>query len=232
MLLTWSESRETVCGSCAGAVRNRRALGEIGDAFIEAHPSPHNGRRRALTGVDVLGGDSCGAGGAFARAGLISGSARPPDDAGHFNLSAVLLTEVALTMLLVLVVLATTERIAHPALAGIPIGFTLVVIHLIETLLWTFPLLQFDIIPNFRNAYYYVLEAYTTLGEGNIALPDEWRLVGPVIAISGLFTFGWTASVLVYVMNEVAKLHAERSRAAAKGAADANGETKAPAPKS
>jgi len=54
-----------------------------------------------------------------------------PDDAGHFNLSAVLLTEVALTMLLVLVVLATTERIAHPALAGIPIGFTLVVIHLI-----------------------------------------------------------------------------------------------------
>ena len=23
-------------------------------------------------------------------------------------------------------------------------------------------------------------------------LPDEWRLVGPVIAISGLFTFGWT----------------------------------------
>lgn len=124
-----------------------------------------------------------------------------------------------------------TARWRVSLLTGATIAL-LVIIHLIETLLWTIPLLEFDIIPNFRNAYYYVLEAYTTLGEGNIALPDEWRLVGPVIAISGLFTFGWTASVLVYVMNEVGKLHAERSRAAARGETDADGETKAPAPKS
>jgi hypothetical protein len=124
-----------------------------------------------------------------------------------------------------------TARWRVSLLTGATIAL-LVIIHLIETLLWTIPLLQFGIMDNFRDAYYYVLEAYTTLGEGNITLPDEWRLVGPVIAISGLFTFGWTASVLVSVMNEVAKLHAERSRAAAKGAAGTNGETKAPPPKS
>jgi hypothetical protein len=98
-------------------------------------------------------------------------------------------------------------------------GFTialLVIIHLVETLLWTIPLLQLDIMKGFRNAYYYVLEAYTTLGEGTVALPGEWRLVGPVIAISGLFTFGWTASVLVYIMNQTGSLHSERSRIAAK----------------
>jgi hypothetical protein len=124
-----------------------------------------------------------------------------------------------------------TARWRVSLLTGATIAL-LVIIHLIETLLWTIPLLQFGILDNFRDAYYYVLEAYTTLGEGNIALPDAWRLVGPVIAISGLFTFGWTASVLVYVMNEVGKLHAERSRAAAQGETPANGETKAPAPKS
>ena len=43
-----------------------------------------------------------------------------------------------------------------------------------------------------------------------------WRLLGPVIAISGLFTFGWTASVLVYVMNQVGNLHSHRARAQAK----------------
>jgi hypothetical protein len=91
----------------------------------------------------------------------------------------------------------------------------LVVIHLLETLLWTVPLLQLGIMRNFRDAYYYVLEAYTTLGEGNVTLPDQWRLVGPVIAISGLFTFGWTGSVLVYVMSQQGKLRAERSRLAA-----------------
>jgi hypothetical protein len=109
------------------------------------------------------------------------------------------------------------------------VGFTitaLVFIHLLETLLWTVPLLWLGILDNFRDAYYYVLEAYTTLGEGTLYLPDEWRLVGPVIAISGLFTFGWTASVLVYVMGQTGKLHAERSKAAAaEGAAAAKRET-------
>ena len=91
----------------------------------------------------------------------------------------------------------------------------LVAIHLMETLLWTIPLISLGMIDSFRDAYYYVLEAYTTLGEGTIALPDQWRLIGPVIAISGLFTFGWTGSVLVYVMTQIGRLHAERSKAAA-----------------
>ena len=91
----------------------------------------------------------------------------------------------------------------------------LVGIHLAETILWTAPLIYFQILGNFRDAYYYVLESYTTLGEATYAPPDQWRLVGPVIAISGLFTFGWTGSVLVYVMGQVGKLHADRSKAAA-----------------
>jgi hypothetical protein len=88
----------------------------------------------------------------------------------------------------------------------------LVFIHLAETVLWTIPLTSLGMIDNFRDAYYFVLEAYTTLGEGSISLPDQWRLMGPVIAITGLFTFGWTGSVLVYVMTQIGKLHAERSK--------------------
>ncbi|MEO8668470.1 MAG: two pore domain potassium channel family protein [Bauldia sp.] len=103
--------------------------------------------------------------------------------------------------------------------AGLLTGSTialLVFIHFAETLLWTVPLIQLGILKNFRDAYYYVLEAYTTLGEGNMLLPDDWRLVGPVIAISGLFTFGWTGSVLVVIMTETGKLYAARSKAEAR----------------
>jgi hypothetical protein len=92
----------------------------------------------------------------------------------------------------------------------------LAIIHLFETFIWTVPIWRFGMIPKLRDAYYYVLEAYTTLGEGNVLLPDRWRLVGPVIAISGLFTFGWTGSVLVYVMSEIGKLHSESSRESAR----------------
>ena len=85
------------------------------------------------------------------------------------------------------------------------------ILHFLETLIWAVPISTTGVIPAMRDSYYFVLESYTTLGAGNVALPDEWRLIGPVIAMSGLFTFSWTAGVLVSVMNEFGKL--DRARA-------------------
>ncbi len=80
--------------------------------------------------------------------------------------------------------------------------------HLFETFMWAAPIWFFSLIPNLRDAYFFVLEAYTTLGETQIGLPEAWRLLGPMIAITGLFTFSWTGSVLVYVMTEIGRRHA------------------------
>jgi hypothetical protein len=92
-------------------------------------------------------------------------------------------------------------------LMGVTISL-LAVTHLAETLLWAAPITASGLIPNFRDSYYFVLETYTTLGDASIVLPDAWRLVGPMIAISGLFTFSWTGSVLVYVVSETGRRHA------------------------
>lgn len=89
---------------------------------------------------------------------------------------------------------------------------SLAILHFLETLLWATPLYLAGIIPGLRDSYYFVLESYTTLGEGNISLPDHWRLLGPIIAMSGLFTFGWTGSVLVNVMNEYARIDSARAK--------------------
>ena len=90
-------------------------------------------------------------------------------------------------------------------LLTITIG-SLAALHFAETLLWAIPVSVMGLIPSMRDSYYFVLESYTTLGEGNITLPDRWRLIGPIIAMSGLFTFGWTGSVLVSIMTEFGKL--------------------------
>ena len=79
--------------------------------------------------------------------------------------------------------------------------------HLIETIIWAVPLWYLGLIDTFRHAYSFTLEQYTTLGAGNVNVPPGWSLIGPMIAISGLFTFGWTGSVLVYVMGELSKWH-------------------------
>jgi len=102
-------------------------------------------------------------------------------------------------------------------LMGVTISL-LALTHLIETLIWAAPITASGLIPNFRDSYYFVLETYTTLGDASISLPDAWRLVGPMIAISGLFTFSWTGSVLVYVVSETGRRHA----------ADAAGSTPTP----
>lgn len=79
--------------------------------------------------------------------------------------------------------------------------------HLIETFVWALPIWYLGLTETFRKAYSFTLEQYTTLGSGAVTLPAGWSLLGPMIAISGLFTFGWTGSVLVYVMGELSKWH-------------------------
>jgi hypothetical protein len=84
--------------------------------------------------------------------------------------------------------------------------------HLIETFLWSLPMYALAMFPSMRIAFYFAAQTYTTLGMGDVVLPPEWRLLGPMIAISGLFTFGWTGSVLVVLVGELGKLRVARYR--------------------
>jgi hypothetical protein len=106
---------------------------------------------------------------------------------------------------------STTPHWRLNLLLAVTIG-SLATLHFAETLIWAIPLYVRGFIPSMRDSYYYVLESYTTLGEGNIGLPDRWRLIGPIIAMSGLFTFGWTGSVLVSIMTEFGKLDRLRAK--------------------
>ena len=96
-------------------------------------------------------------------------------------------------------------------LFAVTIG-SLATLHFAETFLWAAPISLMGLIPSMRDSYYFVLESYTTLGEGAVNLPDRWRLIGPIVAMSGLFTFGWTGSVLVSIMTEFGKLDRVRAK--------------------
>jgi hypothetical protein len=60
---------------------------------------------------------------------------------------------------------------------------------LVEVTLWTAALKYSSLFPTWAGAAAYAASSYTTLG--------------PIIAISGLFTFGWSGSVLVDVVQRV-----------------------------
>ena len=110
-------------------------------------------------------------------------------------------------------------RVGHGAaqwrvnlLVGVTIAL-LVSVHLMETMIWVLPIWWFGLIGGFRDSIYFVLESYTTLGDAKVGLPYSWRLIGPMIAISGLFTFSWTGSVMVYVVTETGRRHSQSVKA-------------------
>jgi hypothetical protein len=74
--------------------------------------------------------------------------------------------------------------------------FALLALHLAEVVLWSAALVFGGIVRNWSTAAYFAANCYTALGEP-FSLPTRWRMVAPILAISGIFTFAWTASVLV-----------------------------------
>ncbi|HEY4137289.1 MAG TPA: ion channel [Casimicrobiaceae bacterium] len=76
----------------------------------------------------------------------------------------------------------------------------LVFTHVIEVLVWSIALLAIGALPNLRDAYYYVAVTYTTLGYAEGTLTPQWRILAPMMAMSGVFAFGWTTSVLFAIV--------------------------------
>ena len=78
--------------------------------------------------------------------------------------------------------------------------FLMLVLHLLEILIWAFALNHLGLIEHGYDAIYYTANCYTTLGMGKVDVLKDWRILSPIIGISGLFTFAWTTSALVDVV--------------------------------
>ena len=76
----------------------------------------------------------------------------------------------------------------------------LLALHLLETVAWASSLVYGGLVPSWRAAGFFAGNTYTTVGYGSVPLPAGWEMLAPIIAISGLFTFGWSGSVLVDIV--------------------------------
>lgn len=102
---------------------------------------------------------------------------------------------------------------SHASLWRADLLFTLTVmmllaLHLAEVVVWSAALIFGRIIGEWSTAAYFAANCYTALGEP-FSLPRAWRMVPPIIGMSGIFAFAWTASVLV---NFVARYNDLRAR--------------------
>lgn len=96
------------------------------------------------------------------------------------------------------------KRPPHLAAASMVFGisvFQMLFLQILEILMWAMILWPLGLLKSAHNAIYFCANAYTTLGMGKMELEENWRMISPIMAISGLFTFAWTTSALVDVVN-------------------------------
>ena len=53
------------------------------------------------------------------------------------------------------------------------------------------------------SALYFSAVTYTTTGYGDLVLPEQWRLVGGVEALTGILMSGWSTGFFIAVVNRL-----------------------------
>jgi hypothetical protein len=94
-----------------------------------------------------------------------------------------------------------------PALAGrslvLASFFGLFVTHVIEAAAWGLFLWRNGLIPTFTEGVYFSATSITSLGYGDVVLSPPWRILGPLVAISGTLMFGCSTAFLFLVLQKV-----------------------------
>ena len=80
---------------------------------------------------------------------------------------------------------------------------TLLLLHLAEAAVWALFFVLVGGLPDFESAAYFSLTSYTTVGYGDVVLPEPWRLLGPIEAAVGVLMLGWSTGILVAVIGVI-----------------------------
>jgi hypothetical protein len=92
-------------------------------------------------------------------------------------------------------------------------AWLLIVIHLFEIVVWGLFFWWEGCLPDAESSFYFSGVTYATLGYGDLLLPKEWRMFGPLEALTGSLMVGLSiAFFFVIVSKSVLQRTDERSR--------------------
>src|SRR5215472_4951248 len=96
----------------------------------------------------------------------------------------------------------------------IRIAWLLIVIHMFAIFVWALFFWLAKCLPDMESSFYFSAVTYATIGYGDLVLPREWRMLGPIEGFTGILMFGLsTAFFFIIVSKSVLQRADERSRA-------------------
>jgi Ion channel len=83
----------------------------------------------------------------------------------------------------------------------IRIAWWLILVHMFEIAVWALFFWWQRCLPNAESSLYFSGVTYATLGYGDLLLPTEWRLFGPLEALTGSLMVGLSIAFLFAVIS-------------------------------
>ena len=79
----------------------------------------------------------------------------------------------------------------------------LIGVHVFEISLWAVYYRIGQVMPDVQSALYFSSVTYTTVGYGDLVLPDRWRLVGGIEALTGILMCGWSTGYFFTIVTRM-----------------------------
>jgi len=83
------------------------------------------------------------------------------------------------------------------------VAWMLILLHLAEIAVWALFYWWQRCLPDAESAFYFSGVTYTTVGYGDLVLPKEWRMLGPVEALTGILMCGLSTGFFFAIVSKV-----------------------------
>ncbi|HET9194324.1 MAG TPA: ion channel [Vicinamibacterales bacterium] len=87
---------------------------------------------------------------------------------------------------------APTQRLWPWMRLFVCVAAWMVLLHVVEITAWALVYAWGGAIAGVQAAAYFSAVTYTTTGYGDLLLPEDWRLVGAIEALTGILMCGWS----------------------------------------
>lgn len=100
----------------------------------------------------------------------------------------------------------------HDAVLLILLFAGIMFLHITETCIWaTFYYTQ-ELFKDFETSVYFSLTSYTTIGYGDVLLPERWRLVGAIEGVAGVLLCGVSTAFIFAVISAMFQMRLQKHR--------------------
>jgi hypothetical protein len=92
------------------------------------------------------------------------------------------------------------------------LAWLLILIHVAEITIWALFYLWAECLPNAESAFYFSGVTYTTVGYGDLVLPEYWRILAPIEALAGILMCGLSAGLFFAMLTKIYTWRSEAKR--------------------